>query len=147
MQNPSKSTDEVSIEMPNGRAEVQPSPLGETRLALWAHANLLLCGNDGQIETVLDALRPDLVEPVVSWRPGVHLRLPPVGMSGTLILLDVASLAPDDQRRIFDWLSDTRGRIQVISTTRTSLMPLVEAGAFFDTLYYRLNMVRVDVTV
>jgi DNA-binding NtrC family response regulator len=38
------------------------------------------------------------------------------------------------------------GRTQVISTTNSRLLTLVDCGTFLDTLYYRLNVVCVDVT-
>jgi transcriptional regulator of acetoin/glycerol metabolism len=53
---------------------------------------------------------------------------------------------PADQCRLLTWLEMSGGRIQVVSTTTSPLLPLVESGVFHDTLYYRLNVVCVDLT-
>ena len=45
-----------------------------------------------------------------------------------------------------DWLSSGNRRTQVVTTTAEALLPLVASGAFLATLYYRLNVVYVDVT-
>ncbi len=44
------------------------------------------------------------------------------------------------------WLDRAPGRTQVVSTTPALLFPRVQAGAFIDRLYYRLNTVCMDVT-
>jgi transcriptional regulator of aromatic amino acid metabolism len=97
------------------------------------------------IWSLLEALRPDLREPVVNWCPGRRLVLPPTGTSGTMVLQDVGGLTPEDQLRLFDWLERNVGKTQVISTSSTPLLPRVQAGTFMDMLYYRLNVVCADV--
>jgi hypothetical protein len=107
--------------------------------------NLLLTGVDVVIKNVLQVLTPDLRNPVITWRQGERLVLPPVTKTGTLILYGVGTLAREDQRRLLEWTL-AASRTQVVSTTRTPLLPRVQAGAFLDTLYYRLNTVCVNVT-
>jgi hypothetical protein len=107
--------------------------------------NLLLTGMDVVINNVLQVLMPDLRKPVTTWRQGERLVLPPVTKAGTLILHDVGTLARDDQRRLLEW-TRAASRMQVVSTTRAALLPRVQAGAFIDTLYDRLNTVCVNVT-
>jgi sigma-54-interacting transcriptional regulator len=63
-----------------------------------------------------------------------------------MILQDVDALTHADQRRLLDWLDQAAGRTQVVSTTPAPLLPRVQAGAFIDRLYYRLNTVCMDVT-
>ena len=63
-----------------------------------------------------------------------------------MILQDVGALTDGDQHRLLDWLDRTPGRTQVVSTTPAPLYPRVQAGAFIDRLYYRLNTVCMDVT-
>jgi transcriptional regulator of acetoin/glycerol metabolism len=46
---------------------------------------------------------------------------------------------------MLEWLDQTASRIRVVSTSRTSLWPLLKSGAFDDALYYRLNTVCVDI--
>ena len=137
-----------------------PLPLGSKlpdhwRMARAAHVDLLLMGMprvnllliapDGVVRFVLESLLLDLQEPVAQWRPGDELALPPVDESGTLVLHEPGSLTPGDQVRLLDWLERADGRTQVVSTSSAPLLPRVHAGGFFDTLYYRLNTVCVDV--
>jgi transcriptional regulator of aromatic amino acid metabolism len=54
-------------------------------------------------------------------------------------------LALEDQHRLMAWLE--RGdRPRVISTSRVSLLPIVQAGMFIESLYYRLNTLCIDLT-
>jgi hypothetical protein len=127
----------------------------EWRVARSAHAellhlgmprvNLLLTGRDGVIEYLLDALLPDLREPIGRWSPGDRLLLPPSALVGTMIFQDISAMSFDDQRRLMDWLT-TASKTQVISTSPVSLMRQVEAGKFIEALYYRLNIISIDAT-
>jgi Sigma-54 interaction domain len=129
----------------------------EWRLAREAHkdlqvagmprTNLLLVGSPGAVRIVMEMLWLDLREPILTWRPGQPLDLPTPGRASTLVLHDVNELTADEQRRMLDWLDQTGSRIRVVSTSRTSLWPLLKAGAFEDALYYRLNTVCVDIEV
>jgi transcriptional regulator with PAS, ATPase and Fis domain len=53
-------------------------------------------------------------------------------------------LSSDEQTHILGWLEEVMGRIRVVSTTGVPVWPLVQAGQFNEDLYYRLNMVFVD---
>jgi hypothetical protein len=118
--------------------------LDEARLALSARVNFLLIGPEGQVAPLLDAIHTELVAPTATWRPGNPLVLPPVGTLGTLVLHDVGRLTLLEQRRLLEWLSDSVRRVQVVSTTPTSIFPLLESGAFLTELHYRLNVVCLD---
>jgi hypothetical protein len=115
-------------------------------LARDARLNLLLIHHDGVNRNLLELLLQDLHEPIARWRPGEQLVLPPVTRDGTMVLHDVGALEQDDQYRLLDWLERAVGRTQVVSTTPSALLPRVKAGAFSDTLYYRLNTVCLDMT-
>ena len=129
----------------------------EWRLAREAHkdlqvagmpgTNLLLVGSPGAVRIVMEMLWLELREPILTWRPGQTLELPTPGRASTLVLHDVNELTADEQRRMLEWLDQTAGRIRVVSTTRTSLWPLLKSGDFHDALYYRLNTVCVDIEV
>ena len=118
----------------------------EWRVARIARVNVLLVGSDGSAEKIVDALRPDFCQPIEVWHPASRLVLPPIGGTGTLILQDVGAMPRADQRRLCDWLEVTAGRTRVVSTTRQPLFPLLEAGTFVETLYYRLNVLCFQVT-
>ena len=108
--------------------------------------NLLLTGTDELVDQALTRVTPDLRTPIQAWTPHAPLQLPPPTQSGTLILRDVESLSAVDQYRLLRWLDLAAGRTQVISTTTSSLLALVESGLFSDRLYYRLNVACVDLT-
>jgi transcriptional regulator of acetoin/glycerol metabolism len=108
--------------------------------------NMLVAGEDGTVGRLLETLRGHFEQPVASWSPGQSLVLPPVERTGTMLIRQVGALALQDQITLLEWLAAAAGRTQVVSTTSTPLLPQVRAGAFIDTLYYRLNTVYVDVT-
>jgi hypothetical protein len=127
----------------------------EWRLAREAHkdlqvvgmpgTNLLLVGAPGAVRIVMEMLWLELREPILTWRPGQTLDLPTPGRASTLVLHDVNELTADEQRCVLDWLDQTGGRIRVVSTSKTSLWPQLKSGTFDDALYYRLNIVCVDI--
>jgi hypothetical protein len=129
----------------------------EWRVARAAHAelvhlgiprvNLLLTGPDGAVEFLLDSVLPDLREPIGRWSPGDRLLLPPPSLIGTMIFQDIGGMPPFDQNRLLEWLTEAAGRTQVISTTPTPLMPAVQSRDFIEALYYRLNIISIDLSL
>lgn len=111
-----------------------------------ARVNLMLLGPDHVTRDVVDALSPRSRQPVIVAHPGEPLVLAPIDQVGTMILHDVGAFGLADQRRLLDWLDGAAGRTQVISTTSRPLLPLINAGAFFAALYYRLNSLYVDLS-
>lgn len=109
-------------------------------------ANVLVVGPDDALKRLLDAVLPTLREPISRLAPGHSALLPAVGECETLIIENVGALPLHDQHQLFDWLTATVGRTQTVSTTVTALLPLVETGAFIEALYYRLNVICIDVT-
>ena len=116
--------------------------------------NLLVIGPEDAVDEVLSVVTRDL-KPAAApgdgtlvghWRPGKPFLLPLPSRTGTLILRDVDTLVDEDQRKLVAWLEEAAGCVQVVSTASTSLMPLVEAGVFMQTLYYRLNTIYMDLT-
>ena len=107
--------------------------------------NLLVVGDEAATGEVLDQLRLSLRDPIVAWRPGQALDLPSPGRATTLVLHDVDQLTTAAQGAVLRWLDQSAGRIWIVSTSAEPLWPHVEAGAFSDVLYYRLNIVCVRV--
>jgi hypothetical protein len=108
--------------------------------------NLLVIGPDAGVEQVL-ATFVDQTQPVVAaWQPGRPFELPPTPCTGTMVLRDIDTLVLDDQRTLLEWLERVAGRTRVISTASAPVLPLVEAGAFVQRLYYRLNTIYIDLT-
>jgi hypothetical protein len=112
----------------------------ETLLLSTIRPNLLLEGPEAQVQAVVAALRPLLPSPVIAWCGGGL----PDEHRGTLIVQKVCRLDDTQQRQLMMWLDDTVGTVQVIATTSEPLYPLVERGVFLDVLYYRLNILRVE---
>jgi hypothetical protein len=144
----------------SGRPELPPDYVArmreDWRVARAAHSdlelmgmprvNILLVGAPGPVQGVLELLEKTCASPIATWRPGERLALPPIGRARTFIIHDVCSLSFDDQCALAAWLERADGHMQVISTSAASPLPRVHSGEFLDTLYYRLNMVFVDLT-
>jgi len=108
------------------------------------HCNFLVEALPAVIEPVLAELRPHLRAPIHEYSPDSGGPVPEP-TEGTLILLEVASLAPKQQAKLLRWLNERNGRVQVASTSSEPLFPLVERGTFDAALYYRLNIVRIAI--
>jgi transcriptional regulator of acetoin/glycerol metabolism len=106
--------------------------------------NVLVTGGHGATREVLATLLRDVGGPILAWYPGERLILPRHPRVGTMILHEVGMMSEEDQMRLVEWLETRPRRIQIVSTTSAPLQSRVEAGAFNDTLYFRLNTVRVD---
>ena len=116
------------------------------QLAEQHRVNVLLMGTNDVVNRVMAALHERLPEPVARWSPGDEFMLPAVGKVGAIVLNDVGALAIQEQIQLLEWLNMAQGRTQVVSTAPTLLLPRVKAGAFIDTLYYRLNTLCLDGT-
>jgi hypothetical protein len=116
------------------------------QLAEKHRVNVLLLGTNDVVNRVMAALHERLPEPVARWSPGEQFMLPAAEQVGTIVLNDVGALAIQEQIQLLEWLNTAQGRTQVVSTAPTLLLPRVKAGAFIDTLYYRLNTLCLDGT-
>jgi hypothetical protein len=107
--------------------------------------NFLLVGTPSATNAMLAAMTPHLDEPLQRYSPKAGLALPQPS-EGTLILLEVARLDAKQQTELLRWLDQfaQRSHVQVISTTSKPLFSLVEHGTFLIDLYYKLNIVRID---
>ena len=74
--------------------------------------------------------------------PGA-LRLP-AERPGTLLLERVDALTLSQQIELDDWLTADPGLTQLVSITEVQLERLVEEGRFLESLFYRLNVVRIE---
>lgn len=144
MENP--STDFATATPMTGSTETIAQLPEDCRLARAAGVNLLIVLPQ-RINGFAELLMAELARPVVAWRPGERLMLPQAAQTGTLMLHNVGDLSLHDQRYLIEWLERAAGQTQVVSTTLTPLLPLVQAGTFLARLYYRLNTVCVDMNV
>ncbi len=95
-------------------------------VCLSTRANVLLIGPDDITCAFLKAIRPDLQDPVTTLRGSEPFSLP-AGPVGTLILINVGGFSPPDQMELHEALHDQLSGVQVISTSATSLMPMLAA--------------------
>ena len=121
-----------------------PQPTIETcrRLCATRH-NVLLQGPVGAIDAALAAIAPCLLPPV-AWKKEGSKFDPTAGAIASLILQEVGCLTQAEQIHLLDWLDNTNGHPQIVSTTTRPLFGLVERGMFDAALYYRLNIVLLD---
>jgi hypothetical protein len=111
-----------------------------------ARVNLLFVGPDDVTRDIVDALSPCFRLPMIVGHPGDPLVLAPIAQAQTMILHDIGAFGLADQRRLLEWLNGAGGLTQVITTTSRPILPLLNPGAFLDTLYYRLNSLYFEVT-
>ena len=109
-----------------------------------SHPHLLL--NCGVAE--VECIRLGLLQ----WgaAPVRHCKLPgplllPRAKRGTLLLEDVHELNLNQQIALYDWMTEGCEGLQIISITTGALDGLVKRGEFLEGLYYRLNVVRLDI--
>jgi hypothetical protein len=112
-----------------------------------AFPNILLTGSEPDIDAIVQYLAPEFQGPVLPCQEGdpPSLSLPPMPFTGTLLVRHLDALAPAEQQRLQQWLTDAQGRAQIVSASTSALWADVERGAFHEALYYRLNVVSVDV--
>ena len=111
----------------------------------YGRRNFLLAGQPSAVDTMLASMLPYLLEPVRLFAPDTDraLLLP---HEGTLILREIAQLKGSQQSELVAWLDelDRSDSVQIVSTTSRQMVPLVESGEFRAELYYRLNVIRID---
>jgi hypothetical protein len=71
--------------------------------------------------------------------------VPLAGLAGTYVIANAVVLTRDQQSALCRRI-DAEPRIRLLTVSPTSLYPLVLAGSFDETLFYRLNTVTVDFT-
>jgi Sigma-54 interaction domain len=104
-------------------------------------ANALIIGNHLAVLRVLGIVWPSLKKSV-RWVESARLSLP-LESGGTLILEEGDRLGERDQTVLLDWLNGPGRSVRVLTTSSQPLFPLVEAGSFLESLYYRLNHVLI----
>ena len=122
------------------------------QFALSARRNLLVTGPDCRVAALLQRLATERTtiiccgsEPLRLPNPGskqTGARQPGSGVS-TIVLRDVDALTSSEQDVLAEWIASGDSAPHLITTASTSLLPLVDAGEFNATLYYRLNIVYI----
>jgi hypothetical protein len=119
----------------------------EWRVLQTLRPNVLLLGTTEITEQALQCLQSTFRRPLRAWQPGRALVLPATGAAlGTLLVKEPALMSPGEQQHLADWLEGSGRGTQIATTSADPLLPQVERGAFHDSLYYRLNVVLLDLT-
>lgn len=126
-------------------AFLAPELHSEWRIVTSSHQNLLIVGPTTATALVVAALEPHLRQPVCRCDPRIDSILPEPD-EGALVISAVDRLDEAQQRRMMQWLNGANAPVQVVCTTSEPLFVLVLAGGFLADLYYRLNVVLLDLT-
>jgi hypothetical protein len=122
------------------------SPTSDLYLALGTRTNLLIVGDDDVVAGLITSLWPSLATPIAVRHRGERLLLSPTSPPvTTVVVYDVDTLTHHEQRALHHWIA-ANACTQVVSTASKSLWPMIQAGAFDEALYYRLNVVMLDTT-
>ena len=111
------------------------------QVLLSARPNTLLEGPHETTDAIVGEAMEWLAEPFGTWGGAAQASDRPA----TLVVRSVSALDQDQQQALLAWLDAPGNRMQVISTTTDPLYPLVSRGAFLANLYYRLNVLLLDV--
>jgi Sigma-54 interaction domain len=131
---PFSETDAVSL-----------SAASDLKIARRTRANLLVVGPEPLVRNLLSLVASGTRRDAMVHATAVRLELPASGARPwTIVVHDVDTLSPSEQRRLLEWLDAATTHIQVISTASMSLLSRVEARTFNETLYYRLNTIYID---
>lgn len=128
----------------NRRRGAEP-PTSDEGLARFTKLNLLIMGADDVVARFVTSLWPYFLAPRVVRRRGEELHLLPTSRpAGTILVYDVHTLTRPEQDALHSWMDAGGNRTRVVSTTTQSLLPVLDTGAFNDDLYYRLNVLTLD---
>jgi len=123
------------------------SSTSDQDLARLTRANLFIAVHTDVVARYVTSLSPHLAAPLVVRYPGEPLQLSPTSRPvGTIVVYDVDTLTPQEQDELSRWIAAGNRQARVVSTASQFLLPLVETGAFDGGLYYRLNVLTLDLT-
>jgi Sigma-54 interaction domain len=134
----------VAVDATNLQTASLPSTAEWSQICTGRH-NVLLEGPMACTEAVLHLLKPHFGEPMTMKRSGAPLELHTL-KGGTVVVHDIAAFSRPEQERILEWLDNPQTQTQVVCTTIEPLFPLVAEGLFDETLYYRLNVILLQLT-
>jgi hypothetical protein len=106
--------------------------------------NVLVVGSSTDTDRTFEVMYSYLRTPIVAWVPR-ETRDVPAASFRTLVIRDAEALDATQQQNLVALICRLAD-IQIVSTARTPLFPLVQRGAFLDRLYYQLNVVYLDLT-
>lgn len=105
--------------------------------------NVLLIGPDADMDSAITSVAGRAPGCIPDWSVAVA-QTPPDLTPDTIVVRNVAGLDGGEQRRLHRWLDERVGSVRVIATAATPMYPMVERAEFLESLYYRLNVVCVE---
>jgi hypothetical protein len=122
---------------PISRVEIrEESPANEDwSIVRQERLHALLIGSHAEAAAVLSRVFPDVRWSLALWSPADG---PDRGHSQIILVRDAQDLSDAQQQQLSAWMDRYPGT-QVISVASQPLFPLVAAGLFRASLYYRLN--------
>jgi hypothetical protein len=107
--------------------------------------NVLVVASSADVDRVFELMYPFLRTPIVAWVPRETREVPATSFR-TLVIRDVDALSGEQQENLVALICRVAEEIQIVSTSKSPIFPLVERAAFLDRLYYQLNVVYLDLT-
>jgi hypothetical protein len=107
--------------------------------------NVLVVASSADVDRVFELMYPFLRTPIVAWVPRETNEVPATSFR-TLVIRDVEGLSGEQQENLVALICRVAEDIQIVSTSKSPIFPLVERAAFLDRLYYQLNVVYLDLT-
>jgi hypothetical protein len=96
----------------------------------------LVIGSRAATDAVLSRAFPDVIWAEAAWTPAQR----PERFRGRIVVVrDAQDLTDVEQEQLLAWM-DRHPAVQIITVADRQLYPLVAAGSFRSTLYYRLNI-------
>jgi hypothetical protein len=119
---------------------------GHDAWALLRHVrpNVLLIGPDATMDSAIASVAGRSPQCLPDWSRALALAPPDVAPD-TIVVRNVAALDLREQHRLHRWLDERVGHVRVIATAAAHMYPLVERAEFLESLYYRLNVVCVEI--
>jgi Sigma-54 interaction domain len=116
----------------------------QTVSARGCHPNVLIVCEDHLVDVVVARVARWSRRPLHSctaddWRL-------PTQAGGTLVLKDLWSLSNAQQSALFEWMNVNGEATQVVSVARPGLQALVEGGDFLEALFFRLNVLQIEIS-
>lgn len=114
----------------------------DSEIIVQAQPHMIVEDVESAYDQTIVSLTPYLRTPVDLWEPGMRLHL--LRPNGSVVLRHVGSLSADEQRELLQWMDGSGGESQVVGISSGSLFTAVRTGGFSAQLYYRLNIVRLQ---
>jgi hypothetical protein len=120
-----------------------PAVAAERHAYRSSRSNMLLVGSDARVDALITAITGLPSAGLPEWDRQNPLSIA-AATADTCLVRNAQQLDAEEQLRLNKILETSAGRIRVIATAAWPLYPLVARGEFHEELYYRLNMLCLE---